>query len=131
MSASTGSASALTRRDAIARCFVRHHVLVDPDGSHYVPRVVSPRTHQIALSFVFTPGEAGLAAIVFVESSASSASAVRERLIKYSIAEGHAPRSQLEPFSETHGASAVGWFAAAHGGAKKIVRACLGPKTSA
>ena len=81
--AATASAQPETTRLGARTCFERHRVVVDGIGSQYFPRSVAPRSHQLAISFPFTPGEAGLTGQVFIASTPRAALALRERLIQF------------------------------------------------
>jgi hypothetical protein len=125
----TAGAEATLGRAGVTKCFTSHQVIVDGFGSHYFPKTVTPRSHQLAISFPFTAGESGLSGIVFLERSAAAARAARERAIQWSIKTGHGTRAVYEPYVERHGAAVVGWWSTAHKGARRIVAACLGPAT--
>src|SRR5215213_5922288 len=91
--AATASAQTETTKLGARKCFERHRVVIGGVGSQYMATSVAPRSHQLAISFPFTPGEAGLSALVFFERTPAAAHALRERLIQYSIRVGHGRRA--------------------------------------
>jgi hypothetical protein len=122
-------------RAAIAKCFRARNVLVDPQGSWYLPKRVEPRERQMGLSFVLLPTGSGVMATVLLEPSVLAARRARARAIAYAVEVGDPRNAKLYARAvELHGTSIVVWLAEAalpgNFEPGRIATKCLGPRTT-